>query len=477
MALSPSALVRLIGMLCICAGIDLFLFKSVPPRDLYSTFDLEIHLAVICILGGIVTWMAGSVQRRLAKDKVHSIVDEKLPAMLYGLESLTWVAAYTYVMILDLRLHDPRSPMMTAFGRGLVKSWSVAGFTGDPVGTFLIHTALVIVGLLLLPGVIGSVLYLLATLLALAFVAFGISLLAELARVSAIGAMVAFIIGAVPFIWFVRSHRTGISKTFWRVAEPVYAIFFDWWLTPLVRRRKDERMMDDIENKRRQCELIVVKLQEQDPHALGDLGKVALHSDTLLERVIERFHDRDRQKSVAERTKLIGLARQYFNEYKAMLDAKDELSLATQDARIRHLKRDKEETELKRDLDYLTSDAAAGKELRALEQKRDKLTKEHEIRQLEHKLGGGADEGPYRQAMNDKKARRLVDIQDHLFESLEHPVSTDMEARLLYKQLRKKIDRHPELSDEEKDELLERLERRWKQSYGRASATPIFEED
>jgi hypothetical protein len=236
-------------------------------------------------------------------------------------------------------------------------------------------------------------------------------------------------------------------------------------------------MMDDIENKRRQCELIVVKLQAQDPHALGDLGKVASHSDTWLERVIERFHDRDRQKSVAERTKLIGVARQYFSEYKAMLDAKDELSLAPQDARIRHLKRDKEETELERDLDNLRIDTAAGKELRALEQKRDKLAKEHEIRQLEHKLGGGADDGPYQQAMNDKRARRLVDIRDQLFESLEHPVSTDIEARLLYKQLRKKIDRHPELSDGEKDELLERLERRWKQLFGKAAATPIFEED
>lgn len=235
--------------------------------------------------------------------------------------------------------------------------------------------------------------------------------------------------------------------------------------------------MNELEKKRRQCELIVVKLQEQDPHALAGLGQITMNSDTWLERVIERFHDRDRQKSISERTRLITLAKQYFSEYRAMLDAKDVLSLADRDARIRRMEREKQELTLQNEIGDLRDEGTSRSELRALDREREKLTREHDIQQLRRKIGGRAEDGPYRQAMNEKKARRLMDIEDRLFESLEHPVSTDMEARLLYKQLQKKIDRHPELSDDEKDELLERLERRWKQTFGRASSTPIFEEE
>jgi hypothetical protein len=468
-------LLRRIGTLAFFAGINLFLYESLPPVVSGGVFHAMIRLAVLLISCGIalvgISWLA----RSLAKEKGPSAADEKLPAVMYGLASAAFVGEYAYVCLLDLRAGG-RERMMAAFGHGLVDSFVAAGFTGDPVGNFLIYTVLVLIAIALLPGVIGSMLYFLGGLLALAFLAFGVQLLIELARMSLVGALVALVITVLPIVLFVRSKRAAIAKALWRIAGPIYGLFLDWWLTPLLRRRKEQRMIDELREKRRQCELIVVQLQAQDPQAVADLGPIAMQSDTWLERVIGRFHDRDRQKTMAERTKLIGLAKHYFGEYRAMLDAKDELSLADQDSRIRHMERDKKERVLKGELEELEDDAVGRKELRALDRTREKLTRQHEIDQLTRKISGG-DDGPYRQAMNDKRARRLVDIQDLLFESLEHPVSTDMEARLLYKQLQKRIDRHAELSDDEKDELLDRLERRWKQTFGKASSTPIFEEE
>lgn len=476
MALSTSGFVRLLGIVSVFLGINLFLFESIPPVNPDDAFHAFIRLAIVLIVCGGIAFLLAVAAGRRTQNKTSSAIEGKLPGMLYVVTCAAFVAAYAYVITLDMR-GGGRGRMTAAFGNGLLDSTAAAGFTGDPVANFLIDAVLVVIGIALLPGVVGVMLYFLGGLLALAFLVFGVQLLIELGRVSTVGAVVAVAIAGIPIAWFIRKNRAGIAKAFWRVAGPIYGLFFDWWLTPLLRRRKEQRMIDDLKKKRQQCELIVVQLEAEDPGAVADLGPVSLGSDTWLERVIARFHDRDRQKSVAERTKLIALAKQYFSEYRAMLDAKDELSLANQDSRIRHLERDKKEHSLREEVRELHDDAEGRKEVRRLSREKEKLTAEYELDQLKRKMGGGSDDGPYRQAMNDKRARRLVDIQDHLFESLEHPVSTDMEARLLYKQLRKKIDRHPDLSDDEKDELLERLERRWKQTFGKGASTPIFEED
>jgi hypothetical protein len=355
----------------------------------------------------------------------------------------------------------------------------------DPVLRVIVYILVGALAVALVPGFIVVGFWLLVIALSIgifsSLIALFVTVLVMLAKVSVTGTIVAAVIGGVVLFFTLRALGRWLLPHAWRFAKPVvetlYGIFLDWWLTPLLRRRKERRIVNELENKRRQCELIVVKLQEQDPQALSGLSQVGMNSDTWLERVLERFHDRDRQKSMAERTKLITLAKQYFGEYRAMLEAKDELSLANRDAGIRRMEREKKELTLQNEIGDLRDDAATRNELRGLDREKDRLTKRYEIDQLKKKMNGERDDGPYREAMNDKKARRLVDIQDHLFESLEHPVSTDMEARLLYKQLQKKIDRHPELSDNEKDELLERLERRWKQTFGKASATPIFEEE
>lgn len=227
-------------------------------------------------------------------------------------------------------------------------------------------------------------------------------------------------------------------------------------------------MKDELEKKRTQCEAVVLRLREQYPEAVADLGGSPT-SDTWLERTIERFHDRDRQKSIAERTKLVGLAKQYFTEYRAMLDAHDELNLAARDAGLRRLKRQKEELALQHDIADL-------QELRPVDRETQVLTKRYELEQLKRKMGG-AEDGPYKQGMKEKKARRIVDIEDQLFEALEHPIQTEVEARVLYKKLRRQIDRHPDLSDADKDDLQERLKERFAQLFKTASSSAIFEDD
>lgn len=284
------------------------------------------------------------------------------------------------------------------------------------------------------------------------------------------GAIIAGSIVCLALYWFFKAYAGAIKRRLRPILEPVYGTFFDWWLTPLMRRRKEQRQMDGLHRKRAECEALVLKLQAQDPAAVADIHFSA-GSDTWIERMIERFHDRDRQKSVAERTRLLEQATKHFTEYKAMLLAYHELTRAGRDATIRELERDKQELTLREDI-------ADIKDLRGLQREAQKLAREHELKELRQKVGGGpAQESPYQQGMKDKKARRLVDIEDHLFESLEHPIQTEVEARILYKKMRQKIDRHPELGDDDKDALLDRLKVRFQQLFKAADATRIFEED
>ncbi len=349
--------------------------------------------------------------------------------------------------------------------------------TVDPVLNFLIYAVFIIIGICLVPGIIGVGLYLIGIALALAFF-FGLFVqpLMALGRVSITGAIVASIIGVLPVVWLFRKYRVPIGRAFWRIAEPVYGIFFDWWLTPLLRRRKEKRMVDDLNKKRSEVEAVVLRLQREYPQAVPEIGSGSLTYDTWLERVIERFHDRDRQKSIAERTRLIELAKKYFTEYRAMLDAHDELTLADQDAAIRRLERLKKQLALQNDVADLRNTAAIGNEIRDLDRETTILAKKHELEQLKRKMAGGQG-GPYKEGMNDKRERRLVDIEDNLFEALEHPMNTEVEAKLLYEKLRQKIDRHSDLSDTDKDDLQARLKQRFTHYFKTASSTPIFEED
>jgi hypothetical protein len=61
----------------------------------------------------------------------------------------------------------------------------------------------------------------------------------------------------------------------------------------------------------------------------------------------------------------------------------------------------------------------------------------------------------------EKCSARFIDIQDEVFEELEVVTEKEVQSRKKYNQLRRKIDRDPEFTDDEKDELIERLDKRY----------------
>src|SRR5581483_9934825 len=167
----------------------------------------------------------------------------------------------------------------------------------DPVLRVIIFILLGAVALLFVRGILLTGFWLIVIALVVgigsSLIGLFITVLVMLAKVSITGTIVAAVVGAAALYFTLRALGRWILPKVWRFAEPVvevlYGIFCDWWLAPVLRRRKERRMMDELEKKRRQCELIVVKLQEHDPQALADFGQTALYSDTWLERVIERF--------------------------------------------------------------------------------------------------------------------------------------------------------------------------------------------
>lgn len=423
---------------------------------------ISFYMPFMMVAIGVPVWIAGSIAESVAARKAgHTTEESHLAATLYALACVVVCGVYLYVSFIYGRQGHGSD--------GIWREITETRLAGDPVLNFLMWACVVLVAVSLIPGTIGVGLYLIGICLGLAFfLALVVAPLVALAKMSPIGALVAAIIGAAPLIVLFRKYQSNIAAVAWRVFGPVYGLFFDWWLTPLLQGRKERREMDELQRKRNQCETLVLRLQAEYPEAVGDMGSSA-GSDTWLERMIERFHDRDRQKNIAERTKLISLATRYFTEYRAMLTAHHELGRAGRDATIRDLQRDKEEKTLRNDIADID-------ELRAIDRETQKLAKEHERDQLKRKMAGG-DDGPYKQGMKDKKAMRLVDIEDHLFEALEHPVQTEVDAMVLYKKLRQKIDRHPDLGENDKDELQERLKQRFGQLFKTSSSSRIFEED
>jgi len=77
---------------------------------------------------------------------------------------------------------------------------------------------------------------------------------------------------------------------------------------------------------------------------------------------------------------------------------------------------------------------------------------------------------------DEKKSKRYVDILDDLFEDLTVATARDIEIRKLYKQLRREIYMDSALTEDEKDELLDRLEKRYTSKMKHAGFS-IYEEE
>jgi hypothetical protein len=98
------------------------------------------------------------------------------------------------------------------------------------------------------------------------------------------------------------------------------------------------------------------------------------------------------------------------------------------------------------------------------------------VSQVKAASGSNAYKSQDDQKFERKRSRRHTDVLDKLFEELELVTIEDLEAQKLYKKLRRRILEDGELSTDEKDEALERLEKRYKQKV-RGSSITIFEDD
>lgn len=86
------------------------------------------------------------------------------------------------------------------------------------------------------------------------------------------------------------------------------------------------------------------------------------------------------------------------------------------------------------------------------------------------------DSDVHEEKFQQKKARRLLDAADDLFEQLERPSITRVEAKKLYKRRRLDIQRDESLGPQDKEDELEHLEKdfkRWLKSRGLS----VFDED
>lgn len=70
---------------------------------------------------------------------------------------------------------------------------------------------------------------------------------------------------------------------------------------------------------------------------------------------------------------------------------------------------------------------------------------------------------PHKAKFEDKKSRRRFDVQDEVFEMFERPFEKIVELRLKYNELKERIRKHPQMNQNEKDDLLEELERFYKE--------------
>lgn len=245
--------------------------------------------------------------------------------------------------------------------KDLITNWFVAlpPPTGDPVLNFIIYAIFVVAGICLIWGIIVVGLYLAGIALALAFfLALFVEPLIALSKVSLTGAILAGIIGSLPVVWLVRKYRVQITSVFWRVAEPVYGIFFDWWLTPILMRGKEKKIMDDVLEKRERYEAIVSKIQSECPGEVGDIS-ISLGYKVWISSALERFIARQKGKNFAEQIRLLTLAKQYYSEYAAALEAKDTFTRVQrgdtskerdEEAELRGLGRQKQKLTLQREI-------------------------------------------------------------------------------------------------------------------------------
>ena len=415
--------------------------------------SFQIPLLMVAI--GLPVWIAGSIAESVAARRAGQTTNEwPFVGTLYGLTSIGALGVYLYVSFLDDRSGHRA---LGVIWREIVQT----PLTGDPVLNFIIWALAVAVAVALIPGMIGAGFYLIAVLLGLVFfVGLVVAPLIALAKMSLVGAIVAGILVVLPLIWLFRKYRDALARVVWKVFEPAYGILFDWWLTPRLRRRKEQRLMDDVRNKQSKTREALNKLVP--PEVPADVPLAPLSTDeSWLARIAERVRLRGQQINNQEKIKIAGQAKQYFaetrgaiDEYRGVLEASDELE---------RVQRGDSRTE---------KDEEA--EIRRLDRQKRTVSLTQEIKDLKKKPEAAKDE--YREKQEAKKSRRRVDIADNLFEQLEIPSITRVEGQKLYDRRRLEVLSDKALSPSAKAEELTRIEKDFRDWLKKHNFS-IFEDD
>lgn len=208
---------------------------------------------------------------------------------------------------------------------------SITSSRTDPVLSWLIFIIGLLAALCLVPGVLIVILIAFAIVFVLSAIALFFVMLWKLALMSPTGFVLAIIlvgftlIGAVRWL---RSSRFGLKLEGWlRLAfDTVFGIFFEWWLTPILLRRKEKRIMDDVKQKRERYEQAAMKLLRECPQ-IADIP-ISIAPETWLANVAERFRQRQTEKTFQAQTKMLEQVKLFFSEFRAALDAQDNLGRA-----------------------------------------------------------------------------------------------------------------------------------------------------
>ena len=253
------------------------------------------------------------------------------------------------------------------------KLWHFVGNIADPVLRLICQIiACAVIGVAGLSAFLGALIWL-AFVFALLIVWVIYDRAVWLYHLSPTGAAVVIGLGALVVFGMIMNYRAGIARVFRWIGSFVYGLLFDWWFTPILVRGRERRIMRDVDDKREQFEASIERLKAECPE-VQDIP-LSIGPADWLSHVAERFRVRQTEKTIAQKTSLLAQTRIFFEQYRAALDAEDNLKRA----RPSYKEKDEEE------------------DLRKLERQKRKLALEMEIAEMKKRK----DPPPPRQPLSE----------------------------------------------------------------------------
>ena len=208
--------------------------------------------------------------------------------------------------------------------------WSLTSLTNDPILNFLIGAVVVIVGLCVAVGVLVVGFWLMIAAMALGLLAAIIGGLYSLSQVSITGAVIATLVAGTAMFFLVRRLGPRVKPYLMRALEPLFGVFIEWWIRPLLLRRKENKLMRKMKSSKETLVVEYQKLQLKHP----EIATIPLATsyDGWLSQAYQRFQTRQVGKTLAEQAKTVEAqttvferVKQLYREYAAAADAYDDM--------------------------------------------------------------------------------------------------------------------------------------------------------